>query len=54
MNNLEKHSGGCACGEVRFHSIGKADKMVKWLKANPKTINTISACVLIIAATQKY
>ncbi len=36
-----------------------ADKMVKWLKANPKTINTISACVLIIIAvfiaiTQNY
>jgi hypothetical protein len=26
MNNLEKHSGGCACGEVRFHSIGKPEK----------------------------
>jgi len=23
MNNLEKHSGGCACGKVRYHSIGK-------------------------------
>ena len=36
-----------------------ADKMVKWLKANPRTINTISACVLIIIAvfiaiTQNY
>jgi len=36
-----------------------ADKMVKWLKANPRTINTISACVLIvialiIAITQNY
>jgi homoserine/homoserine lactone efflux protein len=36
-----------------------ADKMVKWLKANPRTINTISACVLIIVAvfiaiTQNY
>ena len=36
-----------------------ADKMVKWLKTNPRTINTISACVLIIigliiAATQNY
>jgi len=36
-----------------------ADKMVKWLKTNPKTINTISACVLIIialiiAVTQNY
>jgi threonine/homoserine/homoserine lactone efflux protein len=36
-----------------------ADKMVKWLKANPRTINTISACVLItiavfIAVTQNY
>ena len=36
-----------------------ADKMVKWLKANPRTINTISACVLIIIAvfiaiTQDY
>jgi len=27
-----------------------ADKMVKWLKANPRTINTISACVLTIIA----
>jgi len=27
-----------------------ADKMVKWLKGNPRTINTISACVLIIIA----
>ena len=36
-----------------------ADKMVKWLKANPRTINTISACVLIVIAliivfTQNY
>ena len=36
-----------------------ADKMVKWLKTNPRTINTISACVLIIigliiATTQNY
>ena len=36
-----------------------ADKMVKWLKANPRTINTISACVLVIIAvfiaiTQNY
>jgi len=36
-----------------------ADKMVKWLKANPRTINTISACILIIIAlfiaiTQNY
>ena len=23
MNSLEKHSGGCACGKVRYHSIGK-------------------------------
>jgi len=21
--DLEKHSGGCACGKVRYHSIGK-------------------------------
>ncbi len=27
-----------------------AKKIVVWLKANPKTINTISACVLIIIA----
>ena len=27
-----------------------ADKMVKWLKTNPHTINTLSACVLIIIA----
>ena len=36
-----------------------ADKMVKWLKTNPRIINTISACVLIIIAliiaiTQNY
>ena len=36
-----------------------ADKMVKWLKTNPRTINTISACVLVIIAliivfTQNY
>ena len=36
-----------------------ADKMVRWLKTNPRTINTISACVLIIIAvfiaiTQNY
>ena len=36
-----------------------ADKMVKWLNGNPRTINTISACVLIvialiIAASQSY
>ena len=36
-----------------------ADKMVKWLKTNPRTINTISACSLIIIAliitvTQNY
>ena len=36
-----------------------ADKLVKWLKTNPRTINTISACVLIIIAliivfTQNY
>ena len=36
-----------------------ADKMVKWLKGNPRTINTISACILIIIAlfiaiTQNY
>ena len=36
-----------------------ADKMVKWLDGNPRTINTISACVLIvialiIAASQSY
>ena len=35
------------------------EKIVKWLKANPRTINTISACVLIIIAfvialTQNY
>ena len=27
-----------------------AEKIVKWLKTNPRTINTISACVLIIIA----
>ncbi len=36
-----------------------ADKLIDWLKANPKTINTISACVLFsigvfIALTQQY
>ncbi len=36
-----------------------ASKLIKWLKANPKVINTISACVLIIIAiiialTQNY
>ena len=36
-----------------------ANKLVVWLKANPKKINTISACVLIIIAiiivfTQQY
>ena len=36
-----------------------AKKLIVWLKANPKVINTISACVLIIIAiiitfTQKY
>jgi threonine/homoserine/homoserine lactone efflux protein len=36
-----------------------ANKLIVWIKANPKTINTISACVLIliaiiIAITQQY
>ena len=36
-----------------------AEKIVRWLKTNPRTINTISACVLIaiafvIAVTQNY
>ena len=36
-----------------------ANKLVAWIKANPRIINTISACVLIIiaiiiAVTQKY
>ena len=36
-----------------------AEKIVKWLKTNPRTINSISACVLIIigiiiALTQNY
>ncbi len=36
-----------------------ANKLVAWIKANPRVINTISACVLIIiaiiiAVTQKY
>ena len=36
-----------------------ANKAIVWIKANPKVINTISACVLliiaiIIAVTQKY
>ena len=36
-----------------------ANKLIHWLKANPKTINTISACVLLfigifIALTQQY
>tara|TARA_B100000965_G_C19503124_1_gene718384 strand:- start:246 stop:860 length:615 start_codon:yes stop_codon:yes gene_type:complete len=28
-----------------------AEKVSKWLKSNPKTLNTISACVLIFIAT---
>ena len=36
-----------------------AEKVAKWLKGNPKTLNTISACVLVIialfiAVTQKF
>ncbi len=36
-----------------------ANKLIIWIKANPKVINTISACVLIIIAiiiaiTQQY
>ena len=36
-----------------------ANKLIVWIKANPKVINTISACVLlaiaiIIAVTQNY
>ena len=36
-----------------------AQKLILWIKANPKTINTISACVLVIIAiiiivTQQY
>tara|TARA_B110001452_G_scaffold23839_1_gene18940 strand:+ start:64 stop:633 length:570 start_codon:yes stop_codon:yes gene_type:complete len=36
-----------------------AEKISKWLRGNPKTLNTISACVLVIiaifiAATQKF
>ena len=36
-----------------------SNKLINWLKANPKTINTISACVLLsigvfIALTQQY
>ena len=36
-----------------------ANKLIEWLKANPKVINTISACVIIIIAiiialTQNY
>ena len=36
-----------------------ANKLIVWIKANPKVINTISACVLvvigfIIALTQSY
>jgi len=27
-----------------------AEKIVKWLKTNPRTINTISACVLVVIA----
>ena len=45
-----------------FYLIGYAllaSKLIEWLKANPKVINTISACVLIIIAiiialTQNY
>ena len=36
-----------------------AEKIAKWLKGNPKLLNTISACVLVIialfiAVTQKF
>ena len=36
-----------------------ANKLIHWLKANPKLINTISACgfiiiAIIIAVTQQY
>ena len=36
-----------------------AEKISQWLKGNPKTLNTISACVLLIiaifiASTQQY
>ena len=36
-----------------------ANKLIVWIKANPKVINTISACVIIIIAiiialTQQY
>ena len=36
-----------------------ANKLIMWIKANPRVINSISACVLIIiaiiiAVTQKY
>ena len=36
-----------------------AQKLIRWIKANPKTINTISASVLVIIAgiivvTQQY
>ena len=36
-----------------------ANKLIIWIKANPKVINSISACVLIIiaiiiAVTQRY
>jgi hypothetical protein len=36
-----------------------ANKLIVWLKANPKVINTLSACVLLIIAliiivTQNY
>ena len=36
-----------------------AEKVSAWLKSNPKTLNTISACVLLIialyvAVTQNY
>jgi len=27
-----------------------AQKIISWLKTNPKTINTISACALIVIA----
>ena len=26
MDNKEKHSGGCACGKVRYHSVGQPVK----------------------------
>ena len=45
-------------GSLMVYAVA-ADKIINWLRANPKVINTISACVLIVIAliiafTQKF